>query len=73
MNLLHGLFSGFARTCLGICLLLWKHQKPKTEAFSKDFLEEADKLLTERSFVSNFLFRVFFGRKSFLRSPALVI
>lgn len=54
-------FSGFTRTYLGICLLLWKHQKPKTEAFSKDFLEEVDKLSTERSFVSD-LFGVFLGR-----------
>lgn len=38
---------------MGICLLLWKHQKPKTEAFSRDFLEEVDKLSTERSFVSD--------------------
>lgn len=41
---------------MGICLLLWKHQKPKTEAFSKDFLEEVDKLLTERNFVSDYFF-----------------
>lgn len=45
---------------MGICLLLWKHQKPKTEAFSKDFLEEVDKLLTERNSVSDCLFVFFF-------------